>query len=211
VLVDAHDYTLKHHCGTPVAVVVGDEAPAEEAKAAQRIVDFLKSREVPVELLKASQVKVATEKHEVRVDPRDGRRIEGQPVPERDWFLLQTFVNHPIDTGRHMIFVGREDTNRMVKHLGAVDTFTYDKVLEKVTNTYPGAGRGVVQVVDSINFPYFFANSWTRDGILVGGSDAAGTEAAVARFLDLIKDLPKYVPPKVEEKMEIDERPAEER
>ena len=64
-------------------------------------------------------------------------------------------------------------------------------------------------MVDSVNFPYYQSNKSTRDAILVGGSDAAGTAKAADAFLTAIKDLPKYVPPKVEGKMEIDATPDE--
>lgn len=69
--------------------------------------------------------------------------------------------------------------------------------------TFPG----VVQMVDSVNSPHFLANGATRDAILIGGSDPDGTAKAADAFLSLIRDLPKYAPPKVEQKMEIDETP----
>lgn len=203
VLVDSRDYTIKSRCSKPVIVVVGDQASGEEQASAERIRKFLADREVPVELVKASQVKTEKTRHAVDVNPMTGRLDR-----EKDsWFVVDVFDNQPIDTDRHMICVGSEETNAVVRHLGAPNTFVYDKVPEKVTAAYPGPGRGVIQMVDSVNFPFYQANGATRDAILVGGSDAAGTVKATDRFLELVKDLPKYVPPKAEKRMEIDARP----
>ena len=66
-------------------------------------------------------------------------------------------------------------------------------------------------MVDSVNFPFYQANRATRDAILIGGSDPAGTARAADKFLAMIRDLPKYVPPMVEAEMEIDDTPDEER
>jgi hypothetical protein len=62
----------------------------------------------------------------------------------------------------------------------------------------PARHAFVVQMVDSVNSPYYLAHGSTRDAILIGGSDPAGTAKAAETFLAVIKDLPKYVPPKVE-------------
>ena len=210
VLVDCHDYTLKNRVSRPVTLVVGDDAPRQERDAAGRLKAFLDGREVPVQLVKASEVKITKTRHEVRVDPRDGKqRQSSKPGDQTQWFLVEVFENAPVDTEKHLICVGSEETNALVKHLGLPGTFTYDKVLEKVTSTYPGAGRGVIQTVDSVNFPFYQSNRATRDAILIGGSDEAGTAKAVDTFLAMIKDLPKYVPPVAEEEMEIDDTPEE--
>jgi hypothetical protein len=207
VFVDCRDYTLKSRVSLPVTLVVGDDAPAIERQAAEKVRKFLVSREVPVELVKASEVKIRDARHEVRVDPRFGNTRGSKPSDQSRWFLVDVFRNKPVDTDRHLICIGSEQTNALVRHLGADGTFVYDKVLEKVTPAYPGPGRGVVQTVDSVNSPYYLATGATRDAILIGGSDPEGTARAADTFLALLRDLPKYVPPKVEEKMEIDATP----
>ncbi|HUU42803.1 MAG TPA: hypothetical protein VMX57_03435, partial [Planctomycetota bacterium] len=208
VAVDLPDYYLRSRCLRPLRIVVGDDAPAAETDAASRLRDFLVSREVPVDLVKASTVEIVETRHEVRVDPRDGSERRGaSPSDQSKWFLVETFVNRPVATDRNLLCVGSAATNALIAHLARPDTFVYDKVAEDVTAEYPGAGRGVIQVVDSVNFPYYQSNRATRDAILVGGSDPAGTVKAVDRLLAMIKDLPKYVPPVVEEEMEIDATP----
>ena len=51
------------------------------------------------------------------------------------------------------------------------------------------------------------ARGASLDAVLIDGSDAAGTVLAADRFLAMIKDLPKYVPPEKQEKMEVDDTP----
>ena len=60
-------------------------------------------------------------------------------------------------------------------------------MLDKITPEYPGPGRGIIGTVECINSPTYDPRSQSRDAILVGGSDAAGTEAAVAEFLALLR------------------------
>ena len=73
-----------------------------------------------------------------------------------------------------------------MRHLGKVNAFAYDKVLEKVTGTFPGTGRGIVQAVDSVNLATLDVTHGTRDAVLAGGSDEAGTLAAVERLCEII-------------------------
>ena len=208
--VNIADYYLTSRCGRPLRIVVGDDAPKAEHDAADRIRKFLVSREVPVELVKASEVAVVEKRHEIRVNPHDGKkRRSSRPDQQDDWFLVETFVNRPVETDRNLLCVGSEKTNALIAHFAAPGTFVYDKISEDVTADYPGPGRGVIQVVDSVNFPYYQSNRDTRDAILVGGSDPAGTAKAVDKLLAMIRDLPTYVPPAVDEKMEIDDTPDE--
>ena len=209
VAVNIADYYLRSRCGRPLRIVVGDDAPAPERDAAERIRAFLASREVPVELVKASEVEVVENRREIRVHPRVGKVQSARPDQQDDWFLVETFVNHPVETDRNLICIGSEETNALIAHFARPATFVYDKVPENVTASHPGPGRGVIQVVDSVNFPFYQANRATRDAILVGGSDPVGTAKAADRFLAVIKDLPKYAPPVVEEEMEIDDTPEE--
>jgi hypothetical protein len=60
------------------------------------------------------------------------------------------------------------------------------KVLEKVTTAYPGPGRGIIQIVESINSPVYDATGRCRNAVLVEGSDEQGTLAAVRRLCSLI-------------------------
>jgi hypothetical protein len=82
--------------------------------------------------------------------------------------------------------VGSTETNSLAAHLAKDGTFAMDKVFEKVTAGYPGPGRGVISTVESINFATYDMRSQARDAVVVGGSDAAGTRAAVAELVRLI-------------------------
>ena len=101
--------------------------------------------------------------------------------------MVDVFRNKPLETARNLIVIGSEDTNTIAKHLGAVDTFTYDKVLEKVTNGYPGPGRGVIQVVESINDCAYDATDTSKEAILIGGSDKDGTMKAIDEFCKILQ------------------------
>jgi len=61
-----------------------------------------------------------------------------------------------------------------------------DKALEKVSAAYPGPGRGVISTVEAIHFAIYDRRSQARDAVVVGGSDAAGTSAAVSELVRLI-------------------------
>ena len=54
----------------------------------------------------------------------------------------------------------------------------------KVTDTFPGNGIGVIQVVESINNEGYDARHESRQAILIGGSDEAGSAKALDKFLD---------------------------
>ncbi|MFB3892791.1 MAG: beta-galactosidase [Phycisphaerae bacterium] len=108
------------------------------------------------------------------------------PEPAKYESKVAVFDNAPLATKRNLIVIGSEETNSIAKHLGAVGTFTYDKVLERITDKYPGKGRGLVGVVESVNDPSFDPTDQTRDALLVGGSDEDGTLAAVAEAARIV-------------------------
>ena len=83
--------------------------------------------------------------------------------------------------------LGSEVNNPVTRHLGRPNTFAYDKVLEKVTAAYPGSGRGIIQVVDSVQSAVLDPRHSTRDAILVGGSDEAGTLAATEKLCEILE------------------------
>ena len=100
---------------------------------------------------------------------------------------LAVFQNRPLATDRNLIVIGSEATNPLTKHLGAVDTFSYDKVFEKITAAHPGPGRGLIGVVESVNDPSFDPTDQTRDALLVGGSDDAGTVEAIGETIRILE------------------------
>ena len=100
---------------------------------------------------------------------------------------MDTFDNEVIETDQNFIVVGSEETNELLAHLGKPGTFAYDKVLEKISATFPGPGRGLIGMVESINTATYDPRSQSRDAITVGGSDSAGTTAAVNELVGLIE------------------------
>jgi hypothetical protein len=198
----APDATLNYLASQPVTVVVGKDAPEAERNAAEAIRAAISARGIDATLVDSSQVKAKHTKHEVRVKSEfPGTRTEDPG------YLVDVFENDPIETDRTLILVGSEATNPLVLHLGKVGTFTYDKVLEKVTAEYPGSGHGVIQTVDTINMPYYDATDHSRDAVLIGGSDAAGTQAAADRFIAVIKGLKPWVRPEIQAIPEVDALP----
>jgi hypothetical protein len=169
VIADAPAFTFKA-LSADVVIVPGDGLGAAGKGQAERIRAALSAQ--------GCKATVATEADIKRVKTHNEVKVDGH--------LLETFDNEPLATEKNLILIGSGETNGVVKHLGAPGTFTYDKVLEKVTGGYPGPGRGVLALVDSVNDCTFNATDKGRDAILVGGSDAAGTEVAVAKFISII-------------------------
>ena len=77
----------------------------------------------------------------------------------------------------------------MISNLSKKGSYTYDKLLEDVDSSYPGKGRGIIQICESINKPYFCPTDRGRDAILISGSDEKGIEVAIKRFMKIIKQL----------------------
>ena len=61
------------------------------------------------------------------------------------------------------------------------------KVIEDVNAAYPGAGRGVIQLVESVNKPYYCPTDKSRDALVVAGSDERGTLAALKLLVQLLR------------------------
>jgi hypothetical protein len=182
----APDYAINYLASRPVTVVVGKNAPDAEKKAAEAIRAAVAARGIKAQVVDSSAVSIRKAKHEVWITSQF-------PGVTKDYkgYLVDTFENEPVQTDDTLVVVGSEATNPLVAHFAKVGTFTYDKILEKVTQAYPGAGRGMIQMVDSVNFPYYDATDNTRDAILVGGSDAAGTALAADQLVSVLKKFPK--------------------
>ena len=170
----------------PVRIVLPPTSSPEVGSGAARLAARLRSAGVLATVVKPVDIKTKTVTHEVRIK-HDG----GDPSPNAETYLVDTFVNHLIDGDTHLLCLGSEATNPIIRHLGKVNTFAYDKVLEKVTATYPGAGRGIIQVVDSVNHATLDVRHSTRDAVLVGGSDDAGTLIAIDKLCEILKPLPE--------------------
>jgi len=94
-----------------------------------------------------------------------------------------------ISSGNNLILIGNIENNRLISNLSKKGSCTYDKLLEDVDSSYPGKGRGIIQICESINKPYFCPTDRGRDAILISGSDEKGIEVAIKRFMKIIKQL----------------------
>ena len=149
----------------------------------------------------AGDVKRKRMVHEVRIKP-DGTVIL-RTEDRKTWYLVDTFDNEVVDSENSFIIVGSTQTNPLLAHLCKDGTFAYDKVLEKVTAAFPGTGRGVIGWIDAVNSPIYDPRSQARDAVFVGGSDAAGTKAAVDELAALIA---RYCTPEARAKLDFTER-----
>ncbi len=101
---------------------------------------------------------------------------------------MDAFDNEVIDTNANLVVVGSAETNVLVDHLAKEGSFAYDKMLEKINGAYPGPGRGAIGVVEAVNSPIYDLRSQSRDAIVVGGSDAAGTRLAAEELIRLLRE-----------------------
>jgi len=111
--------------------------------------------------------------------------IQGEKVQfaiKVDGYVLEKFLNYPLKINQNLLLISQKGEGRIISHLKRAGNFAYDKVLEKVTRQYPGPGRGIIQMVESIHSPVYDATSKSRHAILVEGSDAKGTLEAVKRM-----------------------------
>jgi len=159
-----------------VDIVLPADVSAPVKQAAARLLGAIRQTGVDARVILPDNLKIEKTTYEASLHP--------QGV---DWeHRINVFTNAPLATGRNLIVIGSEETNTLMRHLGAPGTFTYDKVLEKITATYPGAGRGLIGVVESVNDPSFDPTDQTRDALVIGGSDEAGTIRAVERAVEII-------------------------
>jgi hypothetical protein len=185
VRVDCPEYEVRtialRSVGTDV--VVGAAASPSVRAAAQRLVDAIKAAG-NVGATHASPALVTDA--DVKIAPASFDAIV-HPEPANYEHKIAEFRNAPLDTTRNLVVIGSAATNPLIAHFEKSGTFTYDKVFEKVTPAYPGAGRGVIAVVESVNDPSFDPTDQTRDALLVGGSDDAGTVKAVDEAIRILR------------------------
>ncbi len=176
--------SLKAFIRRPVTVVHG-AADASGKKQAERIMATLQKLGVKADILTDDKVKLKKEAHEVRIKPDGGARGPNEDMSK--YYLVDTFENEFVVTARQLICVGSEESNSLIKHLDKRCSFAYDKSAEKITKDYPGSGRGVIAMVESVNSATYDPQTPSRDALVVGGSDASGTRAAVDRLIELLE------------------------
>jgi hypothetical protein len=179
VVIDCPQYELATVALRKVGVdiVLPDNPSDAVKKAADALAAAIKAKGGDAKTVAPADVKIAKTKFDAFVHPE----------PAGYESKVAVFENAPLATTRNLIVIGSEGSNSLMKHLGGVGTFTYDKVLEPVTDKHPGAGRGVIQVVESVNDPSFDPTDQTRDAIFAGGSDDEGTLAAVEELAKILR------------------------
>jgi hypothetical protein len=157
---------------------------AEDKAGAEAVRDALAKVGATAAVMAAAEVRKKKLHHEVRISPDHVNKTYREDTSK--WYLVDTFDNEVVDTESPMILVGSQDSNPLVAHLNKDGTFAMDKALEKVSAAYPGPGRGVISTVEAVNFAVYDMRSQARDAVVAGGSDAAGTRAAVDELIRLI-------------------------
>ena len=158
-------------------VVLPQKGSPAVRQAVQRIVDAVNAAGGKARLVNDADVKTQPVAFDAFVHPE----------PAKYEHKIAEFRNAPIDTQRNLIVVGSDVINIVANHLVTPGTFTYDKVFEKISGEYPGPGRGIVGVVESVNDPSFDPTDQTRDALIVGGSDDAGTVKAIDEVIRILK------------------------
>ncbi len=176
--------SLKAFIRRPVTVVHG-AADASGKKQAERIMATLQKLGVKADILTDDKVKLKKTKHEVRIKPDGTKRNPREDMSKA--YLVDTFENEVVNTTNQLICVGSEESNSLIRHLGKRGSFAYDKAAEKITKDYPGSGRGVIAMVESVNSAIYDPQTPSRDALVAGGSDASGTRAAVDRLIELLE------------------------
>jgi len=166
----------------PVTIAYGS-SPADKS-GAETIREALAKVGVKASAVPAAEVKRKKLRFEVRVNP--GTNKLAYHEDRSKWYLMDTFDNEVVDSDNNFFIVGSEETNELLKHLGKDGAFVYDKVLEKISAKFPGPGRGLIGAVECINSATYDPRSQSRDAIIAGGSDEAGTKAAVNALAALI-------------------------
>ena len=157
----------------PIDIVVGKSISSSLLKSVKKLQKELRRKGISARLLKDEDIPI--------VNKSTSLSEEGYP--------LGTFHNKIISSGNNLILVGNIENNRLISNLSKKGSYTYDKLLEDVDSSYPGKGRGIIQICESINKPYFCPTDRGRDAILISGSDEKGIEAAIKRFMKIIKQL----------------------
>ncbi len=178
VHVDCPEYEVRNIALRKVGteVVLGANASPLVRAAAASLVDAIKAAGGDAKLVNDADVKIQPTRFDAIVHP------EGADYEHK----LAEFRNAPLDAARNLIVIGSAATNRITAHLAAPGTFTYDKIFERIDDQHPGAGRGIVGVVESVNDASFDPTDQSRDALLVGGSDDAGTTKAVEEVVRIL-------------------------
>jgi len=173
VWVNATEEALKSYVELkkPLKIVTGSGCDTEEQKLAEELSQVLAKKGLTVTMAKDNDIKTKV---------MEGKLVE-------DGYELEKYRHEVIDDEANLILIGNAEENSVVKHLQTAGNYAYCKVPEMLSGEYPGKGRGVIQIVESINAISYDATGKSRDAILAGGSDRKGTEKAVHELIKIIR------------------------
>lgn len=152
-------------------IVVGQGCNQEEKKQAEELKKVLSGKGLKVSVVNDNEIKTKV--------------IEGKLIEEK--YELEKYRHEVLDTDTDLILIGNADENKAVKHLQTAGKYVYCKVPEMITADYPGKGRGIVQIAESINTISYDATDKGKDAVILAGSDNAGTIKALEKFISIIK------------------------
>ena len=155
----------------PLKIVVGYGCNGEEEKLAEELSQVLAKKGLTVAVVKDSEIKTKV--------------MEGKL--EEDGCELEKYSHKVIDDDANLILIGNAADNSVVKHLETAGNYVFSKVPEMVDEKYPGKGRGIIQLVESVNHYSYDATDKGRDAILAGGSDPEGTIKALKELAKIVK------------------------
>jgi len=155
----------------PLKIVTGHGGNEEEQKLAAELSQILAKQGLTVSVVKDNEIKTKV--------------LEGNLMD--DGYELEKYSHEVIDDEANLIVIGNASENSVAKHLETEGKYVFNKVPEIVDEKYPGKGRGIIQLVESINHFSYDATDKGRDAILAGGSDREGTLKAVKELMRIIK------------------------
>jgi len=151
----------------PLKMVIGAGADDEIKELSAELRKILENKGMKVEVVKDDAIK--------------RKVVEGKLI--EDGYEVEKYRHEVIDDDANLILIGNASENSVVKHLETAGNYVFSKVPEIVGEKYPGKGRGIIQLVESINHYSYDATDKSRDAILVGGSDREGTIKAIKELM----------------------------
>jgi len=155
----------------PLKIVVGDGCNGDAQKQAEELRKLLVEKGLEVAIVKDNEIKTKV--------------IEGSLV--EDGYELEKYRHKVIDDDANLIVIGSAAENSVAKHLEMPGNYVFNKVPEIVGGKYPGKGRGIIQLVESINHVSYDATDKSRDAVLAGGSDREGTVKAIKELMRILR------------------------
>jgi len=155
----------------PLKIVVGYRSNGDEQKEVEELRKLLTDKGLTVKVVKDNEIKTKV--------------VEGNLV--EDGYELEKYRHVVIDDDANLIVIGSSAENSVAKHLETAGNYVFNKVPEIVSEKYPGKGRGIIQLVESINHFSYDATDKGRDAILAGGSDQEGTIKAIKELTRIMR------------------------